>query len=171
MMTWTKIKACAAAIAIASLLGTGGTILMNQAAAQVQPPKPASPAQPAPRRIAPQPGGVVDNAAPVIIRTIPEAGSTGVDPKLTEIKVTFSKDMQDGNWAFAQTSKETFPKTVGKPRFLEDKRTCVLTVQLEPGKGYLIWLNKPPYDSFMDQDKRKAVPYLLTFETAKQPQL
>ena len=173
MMTWTKVKACAAALAVAAMLGTGGTMLMNQAVAQA-PPKESKPAPPARRPTPAQPAaadparGTVASAPPVVVKTVPEAGALDVDPKLTEIKVTFSKDMKDGNWAFAQTSPNTFPKTIGKPRYLEDQRTCVLTVQLEPGKGYLIWLNRPPYDSFMDQEGRKAVSYLLTFETAKQ---
>jgi RNA polymerase sigma-70 factor (ECF subfamily) len=64
-------------------------------------------------------------------------------------------------------SKEMFPETTGKPRYLEDKRTCVLPVKLQPGKTYLIALNKPPYDSFMDPDGRKALQYLLVFETKK----
>lgn len=51
----------------------------------------------------------VKTAPPVIVATEPRAGAEDVDPAITEIKVTFSKDMQDGNWAFAQLSKETFP--------------------------------------------------------------
>jgi hypothetical protein len=35
----------------------------------------------------------VATAPPVVVRTIPQAGSDNVDPSLTEIKVTFSKDM------------------------------------------------------------------------------
>ena len=109
----------------------------------------------------------VETAPPVVVSTEPRAGADDVDPSLTEIKVTFSKDMQNGNWAFAQMSKEMFPETTGKPRYLDDKRTCVLPVKLQPGKTYLIALNKPPYDSFMDPDGRKALQYLLVFETKK----
>ena len=109
----------------------------------------------------------VETAPPVVVSTEPRAGANDVDPGLTEIKVTFSKDMQNGNWAFAQMSKEMFPETTGKPRYLEDKRTCVLPVKLQPGKTYLIALNKPPFDSFSDPDGRKAMQYLLVFETKK----
>ena len=111
-------------------------------------------------------GGLnVKTARPVVVETVPRGGATDVDPGLTEIKVTFSKDMQNGNWAFAQLSKDTYPQTTDKPRYLDDKRTCVLPVKLEPGKTYVIALNKPPYDSFMDKDGRKAMEYLLVFET------
>jgi RNA polymerase sigma-70 factor (ECF subfamily) len=109
----------------------------------------------------------VKTAPPVVVATEPRAGADDVDPGLTEIKITFSKEMQDGNFALAQLSKQTFPQTTGKPKYLGDKRTCVLPVKLEPGKTYVIALNKPPYDSFMDKEKRKALQYLLVFETKK----
>jgi hypothetical protein len=32
----------------------------------------------------------LESASPVVVKTIPESGSNGVDPKLTEIKVTYS---------------------------------------------------------------------------------
>ena len=53
---------------------------------------------------------------PVVVKTVPEAGAGEVDPKLTEIKVTFSKDMQDGSWSWVTLSKESFPKEDGKPK-------------------------------------------------------
>jgi RNA polymerase sigma-70 factor (ECF subfamily) len=109
----------------------------------------------------------VKTAPPVIVATEPRDGADDVDPALTEIKITFSKEMQDGNWAFAQVSKEMFPQTTGKPHYLEDHRTCVLPVKLEPGKTYILALNKPPFDSFMDTEKRKALEYMLVFETRK----
>ena len=34
---------------------------------------------------------------PVVVKTAPEAGTSDVDPKLTEIRVTFSKEMQYGS--------------------------------------------------------------------------
>ena len=73
--------------------------------------------------------------------------------------------MTDGNWAWAQVSKDTFPETTGRPRYEADRRTCVLPVKLQPGRPYVIWLNRPPFDSFSDTGGRKAVQYLLVFET------
>jgi hypothetical protein len=116
----------------------------------------------------PRGGFSVRTSPPVVVSTEPMAGATDVDAAVvTEIKVTFSKDMQNGNWAFAQMSKESFPQTTGKPRYLDYKRTCVLPVKLEPGRTYVIALNKRPFDSFMDTDHRKAMEYLLVFETKK----
>lgn len=104
---------------------------------------------------------------PVVVKTTPEAGADGVDPKLTEVTVRFSKDMQDGNWSWAIHSPESFPKLAGKPKYLADKRTCVLPVTLEPGKTYAIWVNSSKLGNFKDADGRSAVPYLLVFQTRK----
>jgi RNA polymerase sigma-70 factor (ECF subfamily) len=102
---------------------------------------------------------------PVVVKAVPEAGTADVDPKLTEIKVTFSKEMQDGSWSWSTLSKESFPKLDGKPKYLADKRTCVLPVSLEPGKTYAIWVNSEKFVNFKDSGGRSAVPYLLVFKT------
>jgi RNA polymerase sigma-70 factor (ECF subfamily) len=109
----------------------------------------------------------VATAPPVVVKTVPQAGATDVDPNLKEIKVTFSKNMTDDSWSWAQLSDETFPKVDGKPKYEKDKRTCVLPVKLQPGKAYAIWLNSEKFDNFKDADGRAAVPYLLVFETKK----
>ena len=105
----------------------------------------------------------VKSVAPVVVKTVPEAGSTGVDPATTEIHVTFSKPMQDGSWSWV--GKEYMPETVGKPRYLADGRTCVLTVKLEPGRTYAIGINSQSFGNFKDRQGRSAMPYLLAFET------
>lgn len=80
---------------------------------------------------------------------------------------TFSKDMQDGSWSWATLCRESFPKTVGKPRYLADKRTCVLPVKLNPGKTYAIWVNTETFGNFKDSEGHSAVRYLLVFKTKK----
>ena len=109
----------------------------------------------------------LEEVPPVVVKTVPEAGSAAVDPKTTEIKVTFSKDMADNSWSWVQLSDESFPKTDGKPKYLADKRTCVLPVKLEPGKTYAVWVNGEKFENFKDADGRSAVPYLLVFKTKK----
>jgi RNA polymerase sigma-70 factor (ECF subfamily) len=109
----------------------------------------------------------LETAPPVVVKTVPEAGAGEVDPKLVEIKVTFSKDMQDASWSWVMLSQESFPKMHGKPKYLADRRTCVLPVQLEPGKTYAIWVNTEKFGNFKDADGRSAVPYLLVFRTKK----
>lgn len=109
----------------------------------------------------------LDSVPPVVVKTVPRAGADDVDPKLTAIKVTFSKDMEDGSWSWATLSKENFPKVDGKPKYLADRRTCVLPVKLEPGKTYAIWVNSEKFNNFKDAGGRSAVPYLLVFKTKK----
>ena len=109
----------------------------------------------------------LESVPPVVVKTVPEAGAAEVDPKLTEIKVTFSKDMQDGAWSWSTLSKESFPTLGGKPKYLRDKRTCVLPVKLAPGKTYAVWVNSEKFDNFKDAGGRSAVPYLLVFKTKK----
>jgi RNA polymerase sigma-70 factor (ECF subfamily) len=103
----------------------------------------------------------------VVVKTVPEAGAGDVDPKLKEIKVTFSKEMKDGTWSWTTLSKESFPKADGKPKYLDDKRTCVLPVKLEPDKTYAIWVNSAKFGNFKDAAGKSAVPYLLVFKTKK----
>jgi RNA polymerase sigma-70 factor (ECF subfamily) len=109
----------------------------------------------------------LESVPPVVVRTVPEAGAGAVDPGVTEIRVTFSKEMLDGSWSWVTHSKESFPKVVGKPKYLADKRTAVLPVKLEPGKTYAIWINSEKFGNFKDADGRSAVPYLLVFRTKK----
>jgi RNA polymerase sigma-70 factor (ECF subfamily) len=107
----------------------------------------------------------VDNARPVVTKCVPESGSTAVDPGTTEIRVTFSKDMQPGAWSWAMIDKESYPGTSESPRYLEDKRTCVLPVKLQPGKTYAVWINSEKLQNFNDTKGQVALPYLLVFKT------
>ncbi len=109
----------------------------------------------------------LQTAPPVVVKTVPAAGADDVDPKITEIKVTFSKVMLDNSWSWGQFSAESFPKINGKPKYLADKKTCVLPVKLEAGKTYAIWLNSETLGNFKDSDDRPAIPYLLVFQTKK----
>jgi hypothetical protein len=110
----------------------------------------------------------VKSMPPSVVKTMPQAGDTAVDPALKEITVTFSKDMMtERMWAVCQISKETFPETVGQIHYLSDKRTCVIPVKLEPGKTYVLWFNLGKFNSFRDTDNHPSVPYQLVFETRK----
>jgi len=104
---------------------------------------------------------------PVVVETFPASGATGVDPALTELRVTFSKPMREGSWSWTIWSEENFPEMTGPPRFLADGQTCVLPVKLKPGKLYATWLNSEQHADFKDTNGRPAVPYLLIFETRK----
>jgi hypothetical protein len=107
----------------------------------------------------------LESAQPVVIKTVPEAGDAAVDASTSEIKVTFSKEMVDGNWSWVIVSKESFPETTGSPKYDANKRTCTLPVKLQPGKTYAIWLNSQKFQNFKDASGLSAVPYLLVFKT------
>lgn len=107
----------------------------------------------------------LESAPPVVVRTEPVAGSAQVDPRTSEIVVQFSKKMQDGSWSWSTWGEDTFPEMVGQPKYLDDGRTCVLKVKLQPGKFYATWLNSDRFKNFKDTGGRPAVPYLLTFRT------
>ena len=109
---------------------------------------------------------LVEDFPPVVVQTSPTAGDEGVDPSAREIRVTFSKDMMTHEmWSFVYAKPAAFPKVAGQVRYLEDNRTCVLPVSLEPGKTYGIWINSQEHTSFRDTYQNPAIPYLLTFKT------
>jgi hypothetical protein len=108
----------------------------------------------------------VKSLPPSVVITVPQSGDTTVDATATkQISVTFSKKMMDGSWSWSQMSKETFPEIVGTPKYLEDKKTCVIDVKLEPKKTYIIWVNSQKFAGFKDADGNSSVPYLLVFQT------
>lgn len=103
---------------------------------------------------------------PVVIKTFPVAGDTEVDPDINEIRVTFSKKMRtERMWSFVKISNDTYPEVIGDVKYMEDKRTCVLPVKLEPGRTYVIWFNTEKFNSFRDINNFSSVPYLLVFQT------
>ena len=111
----------------------------------------------------------VKTMPPSVVKTVPQAGDTEVDPSLKEITVTFSKDMMTKEmWSWCSQSPETFPEIdKTKIRYLENKRTCVLPVKLKAGRTYIIWINTRKFNYFKDTENNSAVPYLLVFQTAR----
>ena len=107
----------------------------------------------------------IDECVPVVVKTVPEAGSTDVAPGEMEIKAVFSKEMMDQAWSPVEVWGGSLPKIVGKPKFDADHKTWIMKVKLEPGKTYGIWLNTGKFTSFQDPQHRHAVPYLLSFKT------
>ena len=107
----------------------------------------------------------IDSIAPVVVKTVPEAGSKDVSPGVVEIKVTFSKEMMDQSWSWSSAWKDSSPESVGKSKYESDRKTCVLKVKLEPNKTYGYWINSQSFHGFKDTQGRAAVPYLLVFKT------
>lgn len=110
----------------------------------------------------------LESVPPVVVKTVPEAGSVDVDAGTKEVRVTFSKVMRDKSWSWSNVGPGSTPKTTGDAHYLDDRKTCVLPVQLEPGKTYAFWINSERFRNFRDSDGRAAVPYLLVFKTKAQ---
>jgi len=107
----------------------------------------------------------IDNFAPVIVKTVPQAGSKDVPPGEFEVKITFSKEMADQSWSWSTAWKDSAPESVGKPHYEADHKTCMMKVKLEPGKTYGWWINSQNFHGFQDTQHHPAIPYLLTFKT------
>jgi RNA polymerase sigma-70 factor (ECF subfamily) len=106
----------------------------------------------------------VESVPPVVVKTVPEAGSTNTAPGEMEIKVTFSKEMMDGAWSWANAWGNSTPEGNTRPRYSSDHKTCILKAKLEPGRTYGFWLNSEKFHNFKDKQGRAAVPYLLVFK-------
>src|SRR5262245_38284143 len=90
----------------------------------------------------------VETAPPVVVKTVPEAGTTDVDPALNEIEVVFSKDMLDKSWSVVQNTEATFPKVNGELHYKDDHRTFVMPVKLEAGRNYALSINSARLGNF-----------------------
>jgi beta-lactamase regulating signal transducer with metallopeptidase domain len=85
---------------------------------------------------------------PTIVSTTPKIGDTSVEPKLTEISVTFDRDMDVTGYSWTGGG-EFYPETPKdrKPVWT-DRRTCVLPVQLKKGAFYRIGINSSSFQNF-----------------------
>jgi RNA polymerase sigma-70 factor (ECF subfamily) len=175
-MWWKKCTTAAAVLLTAVLAGLAGYQAVGAAVPKSAPQEPARPQLARADAIHPrlaaheaeekEPEVSVKQLPPVVVKTVPQAGDTQVDAgKVKEIRVTFSKDMLDNSWSWAQISAATFPKLAGKIHYEKDKRTCVLPVKLEPGKTYVLWINSEKFRNFKDEDGRPGVAYQLVFQT------
>jgi len=110
----------------------------------------------------------IDNFAPVVVKTVPEAGSKDVPPGEFEVKITFSKEMADGSWSWCTAWENSTPDSIDKIHYEADHKTCVIKVKLEPGKTYGWWINSQNHHNFQDLQHHPAIPYLFTFKVKEQ---
>jgi hypothetical protein len=113
----------------------------------------------------------IEALPPSVVKTTPQCGDGNVDPDLKQVMVTFSKDMKVAGhcWSWCGVGEGSFPTCPAGPQYMDDKRTCVLNVALEPEKTYAIWINTDEFHSFQDAAEHPAVPYLLVFRTGARP--
>lgn len=106
--------------------------------------------------------GAEEAAPPEIVSVSPEIGSRDVDPATTEIRVTFDQDMRKG---FSWTGGgEFFPKTTGRPEWVDD-RTCRMLVSFEEGKFYRVGVNSTSHRNFSSTEGVPAVFRVIYFVT------
>ena len=101
---------------------------------------------------------------PRVLALVPANGSTDVDPRLTELRVTFDRPMVDG-WSWVRESPESFPPTAGEAFLTPDGRAAALPVRLEPGRSYVVWLNSEQHRDFRDRRGVELSPVRWTFTT------
>ena len=108
----------------------------------------------------------VDKDAPKIVQMEPANGATDVDADMVkELRVTFDRDMDMGGFSWTGGG-ENYPKTIGKPKWI-DKRTCVLTVDLEEGKTYTLGINSKTFKNFKSAGGVPVEPVIYTFATQR----
>jgi hypothetical protein len=107
----------------------------------------------------------IDSMAPVVVKTVPEAGTKNVAPGEVVVKITFSKEMTDQSWSWSTAWKDSAPEIIGKISYEADHKTCVAKVKLEPGKTYGWWINSQNHHGFKDTQGHSAIPYLFVFQT------
>jgi len=101
---------------------------------------------------------------PQIVKIEPAAGSTNIDPKLTEIRVTFDRAMSRGmSWT---GGRPDFPP-VNKSRKARwgDDHTCVLPVKLKRRSYYRLGVNSKSFQNFKSADGIPAPPTAIFFTT------
>jgi beta-lactamase regulating signal transducer with metallopeptidase domain len=102
---------------------------------------------------------------PQIVGLIPMNGAKDVDPNLNELRVTFNIPMGGGfSWTGSGPEYPTIPEGK-KPFWTEDHKTCVLPVQLEPGKNYRLGLNSVSHKNFQSAGGVPLDPVTYTFRT------
>lgn len=104
--------------------------------------------------------------APTVAKAVPDNGATEVDPKLRQIRIVFDQDMETRGGFSVCGGGDTFPALVGRPRWA-DKRTFIMTVRLKPEHDYKFSINCPAAMNFQSAAGESAVPYPISFRTAK----
>ncbi len=108
---------------------------------------------------------VVVRRFPWIVKTSPPIGAINVDPKLSEITVTFDRDM-GGGMSWTGNEKSFLPRMPkeGKAHW-RDSRTCVLPVDLAAGQYYRVGINSTNFRNFKSKAGEDAPCAVFYFST------
>jgi beta-lactamase regulating signal transducer with metallopeptidase domain len=106
---------------------------------------------------------------PQVVKLDPDNGAQNVRPAVTELRVTFSVPMGGGcSWCTVSDDGADYPKGREGKRvyWTEDKKTCVLPVELKPGMTYRLSLNAPEFKNFQSAGGVPLEPVEYTFKTS-----
>ena len=104
---------------------------------------------------------------PTILEIQPANGADAVDPKTTELRVTFTVPMGGGySWTGSGSDYPSMPEGE-RPHWTNDHRTCVLPVRLEPNHQYRIGLNSSSHQNFQSAAGVPLDPVIYTFRTGQ----
>jgi beta-lactamase regulating signal transducer with metallopeptidase domain len=101
---------------------------------------------------------------PQIVSTSPKVGEENVSPELTEITVTFDRDMA-GGFSWTGGTGDLPPSPEGKKPVWKDKRTCALPVKLQSGRYYRVGINSTSYQNFKSAEGVPSRPSAIYFTT------
>lgn len=107
----------------------------------------------------------IKTVKPKIVAVNPAHGATDVDPGLTQITITFNVPMGEGfSWTGGGPSYPKIPK--GKQVYwTEDKKTCVMPVELKPNWEYSLGLNSEMHNNFQSVAGVPLDPHTFSFRT------
>ena len=115
--------------------------------------------------------GLYPDFPPHVVKTEPAMNAKDVDFALREIKVTFDRPMQTGQyWSWIMhRNLGVYPGYRGgpEPRWENDGRTCVLPVKLSPDTLYAVGVNSFRHKGFRSPEGKVAVPCVWVFKTKK----
>ena len=110
---------------------------------------------------------VAKTQKPIIIEMSPTNGATAVDPRTTELRVTFGVPMAGGfSWTGGGLEYPSVLEGKG-PYWTNDQHTCVLPVHLVPNHQYRLGLNGPAHKNFQSAAGVPLDPVIYTFRTGQ----
>jgi hypothetical protein len=111
-------------------------------------------------------GASVGPKTPKIVSLDPPNGAKDVSSAVTELRVTFDIPMGGGmSWCGGGPGFPASPE--GKKAYwTKDGKTCVLPVELKPGREYQLGLNSRSYQNFTSEEGVPLTPVGYTFKTS-----
>ena len=104
---------------------------------------------------------------PQITEMVPANGAMDVDPGLTEIRITFDREMDPAGYCvlYDPAQVDLFPELTGTSGFDSTKRTYVMPVRLKPDWNYTFGLNSKRMIGFKDNKGTPLYPVTIKFKT------